>query len=284
MKPLILNADYMIPSEEIPETSREVELHFTRFGNNKFPGGEPNFQNQNAYKVFCHVNEPTTCRWTEPVQNIIKHHKAYDRIVTSNMEVLRHCVNSTFMVYGTTWLNKSKHHPDAFGRYDETMSNFPKELSISMICNNLQGKPGYEIRRTVYANQHKINIEKKFYSSTRFPIPGIPLLPNDDKINLFNSMYSVVIESSKEENYFTEKLIDCLITKTIPVYWGCPNISDFFDTSYWIKMEDVLENKYTEEHYFTNMEKINQNCKKAIPYSENLFGRIFKLLNVEKMT
>jgi hypothetical protein len=130
-------------------------------------------------------------------------------------------------------------------------------------------------------NQDKINIKKKFYSSTRFPISGVPFLPGDDKISLFNSMYSVAIESSQEENYFTEKLIDCLITKTIPVYWGCPNIYHYFDTSYWIKMEDVLENNYTEEHYLDNMEKINVNCEKAILYTENLFLRIFKLLDVQ---
>lgn len=281
MKPTILNADYMIAESEVPEVNREVELHFTRFGSNKFPGGEPSFQNSNVYKIFCHVNEPTTCRWTEPVENIIKHHKAYDRIVTSNPEVLRHCVNSTFMAYGTTWLNKSKHHPDAFGKYDKSLSELPKELSISMICNSLQGKPGYDIRRTVLMNQDKINIKKKFYSSTRFPISGVPFLPGDDKISLFNSMYSVAIESSQEENYFTEKLIDCLITKTIPVYWGCPNIYHYFDTSYWIKIEDVLQNEYTEKHYNDNIEKINQNCEKAVLYSENLFSRIFKLLNLQ---
>ena len=29
MKPLILNADYMIPHQEIPEVNSETEIHFT---------------------------------------------------------------------------------------------------------------------------------------------------------------------------------------------------------------------------------------------------------------
>ena len=43
--------------------------------------------------------------------------------------------------------------------------------------------------------------------------------------------YSVVIENVRERNYFTEKLIDALLCGTVPIYWGCPNIGDFFDTT-----------------------------------------------------
>jgi hypothetical protein len=42
-------------------------------------------------------------------------------------------------------------------------------------------------------------------------------------------MFSVCIENSSERNYFTEKLIDCFAQKVIPIYWGAPNVSEFFD-------------------------------------------------------
>ena len=29
--------------------------------------------------------------------------------------------------------------------------------------------------------------------------------------------------------YFTEKLLDCFLTRTVPVYWGCPDIYEYFD-------------------------------------------------------
>jgi len=189
---------------------------------------------------------------------------------------LNECPNAKFMVYGTTWLNKSKHHPDSFGIFSENLGCLTKDLSVSMVCGSLQGKVGYDHRLSIFLNQQYLNINKKFYSSTRFPIPGYKNLPDDDKIHLFNSMYSVVIESTSEDNYITEKLIDCLITKTIPVYWGCPNISDFFDTSYWIPIEKVFEFNYTEEHYYNNLEKINQNYEKAKIYCKNLFKRVIE--------
>lgn len=275
MKPIILNADYMLPQEEIPDVSEPTEIHFTRFGINQFPGQEPNFVYDETYKrIFCHVNEPTTSRWVEPIENIIKHHKKYDKIVTSNPDVLANCKNAVFLIYGTTWLNKSKHHPDSFGKFTEDLGSIKKELSLSMVCGALTGKPGYNLRHAIFQNQERIDVPKRFYSSTRFVIPNVPTLPDDDKIHLFNSMYSVVVESTQEKNYFTEKLIDCLITKTIPVYWGCPNISEFFDTSYWVKVDNLLNFKFSEDHYNKNLPMINLNFERAKKYTKNLFERV----------
>lgn len=277
MKPIILNADYMVSDHQIPEVDIPTEIHFTRFGTNQYPGNKPQFKDEKSFKIFCHINEPTTSRWVEPVDNIIKYHKKYDKIVTSNSDVLNNCSNAKFMVYGTTWLNKSKHHPDSFGHFSEDLGNIVKDLSISMVCGSLQGKKGYNIRHAVFFNQNQIKITKNFYSSSRFPIHGFEILPNDDKINLFKSMYSVVIESSSEENYITEKLIDCLITKTIPVYWGCPNIADFFDTSYWISIDKIFEFNFNEKYYYDNLNKINTNFNNAKQYCNNIIERILSI-------
>jgi hypothetical protein len=45
---------------------------------------------------------------------------------------------------------------------------------------------------------------------------------------LLRSSMSICIENSAQENYFTEKVIDCLLAWTMPLYWGCPNIGNFF--------------------------------------------------------
>ena len=42
--------------------------------------------------------------------------------------------------------------------------------------------------------------------------------------------YSIVIENVRESSYFTEKLIDAFLTETVPIYWGAPNIGEFFYT------------------------------------------------------
>ena len=70
--------------------------------------------------------------------------------------------------------------------------------------------------------------------------------------------YSIAIENSYKKNYFTEKFTDCILAKTIPIYYGCPNISDFFpkDCYYWLdinspdcftKLEEILNSPITDK-------------------------------------
>ena len=277
MKPLIINANYLFTPDQIPEVNESCEIHFTRFGKNERPGGSVTFYSDAKHKIFVNVNEPSSSAWVEQADHVIANQHHYTKIVTSNSMILENCSNAEFLAYGTTWLNKSNHHPDSLGTFTEELGSISKENSVSMICGALSGKVGYNVRHTIWNNRKNIPAKINFYSSTRFPIAGEPLLPNDDKIHLFNSMYSVVVESSNEQNYFTEKLIDCLITKTIPIYWGCPNISDFFDTSYWIKPQNMLITEYTEKYYRENIEKINCNFDKAKYYASSLMNRILKV-------
>jgi hypothetical protein len=56
-----------------------------------------------------------------------------------------------------------------------------------------------------------------------------PFEEKEDGLLLYN--YSVIIENCQESDYFSEKLLDCILCNTIPIYWGCPNISDYFDVT-----------------------------------------------------
>ncbi|MDB4458983.1 glycosyltransferase family 10 [bacterium] len=40
--------------------------------------------------------------------------------------------------------------------------------------------------------------------------------------------YSLVLENSQQPNYWTEKLADAYLAWCVPIYWGCPNIGDYF--------------------------------------------------------
>lgn len=50
--------------------------------------------------------------------------------------------------------------------------------------------------------------------------------------------YSVIIENARERHYFSEKLIDAFLCRTIPIYWGAPNVGDVFDTAGMILCAD----------------------------------------------
>ena len=54
--------------------------------------------------------------------------------------------------------------------------------------------------------------------------------------------FMICFENVTKENYFTEKLINAYYYKTIPIYWGCPNID-------YINLDSILYLKpdYTHE-------------------------------------
>jgi hypothetical protein len=298
MNATIYNADYF--GFGPIDLDFPCEIHFTRFGNTdsalhfKYNKLEPvydniNFTNNSSFKVFVCSNEPSTSTNRETNVNIITNSNQYDLILTSEEEIINNCDNAVFFPYGGTWLNKKKeNHLDSLGVFDE--SQIPilnKEYNVSFLSTSHLGKIGYNLRCMIWNQRNKIELNTKFYSSTRHPTNTLNfsntlhdgLIPNDDKINLFNSMFSIAVESSYEKNYFTEKLIDCLLTKTVPIYWGCPNISDFFDDrgiisfktyeEFLIKINSINEKTYNEMKPY-----IDANYEKAKEYGRDLFHRV----------
>jgi hypothetical protein len=42
-------------------------------------------------------------------------------------------------------------------------------------------------------------------------------------------MFGIVIENVSRRNFFSEKLMDCILLGCMPIYWGCSNIGDYFN-------------------------------------------------------
>jgi len=51
--------------------------------------------------------------------------------------------------------------------------------------------------------------------------------------------YHISIENSVEKNYFSEKIVDPILAYTLPLYYGCPNISDYFDLPEHLQILDL---------------------------------------------
>jgi len=41
--------------------------------------------------------------------------------------------------------------------------------------------------------------------------------------------FSVAVENCRKDEYFTEKLVDCMQAETVPIYWGFPSLARVFD-------------------------------------------------------
>ena len=123
---------------------------------------------------------------------------------------------------------------------------------------------GHFIRHKIYNKQKEI---------TSIPLKWYYTYDGSKNICFNTSMFHLAIENSQNKNYFTEKIIDAFITKTIPIYWGCPNIEEFFDVRgmYIVKNEDEainIINNLTEEDYYSKKEYIEKNYQTSIYYAE----------------
>lgn len=97
-----------------------------------------------------------------------------------------------------------------------------------------------------------------------------PRTPN--KNFLFETAkYYIVIENEQRDNWITEKLIDCLASKTIPIYWGASNIGDYFNTDGMIifnnieELKDILDN-LDEKFYDDRVDIVEENYEKSKEY------------------
>lgn len=51
---------------------------------------------------------------------------------------------------------------------------------------------------------------------------------------LFPYKYTYAAENTYENNYFTEKLVDAILSECLCFYWGCPNLHEFIDSRAYI--------------------------------------------------
>ena len=77
-------------------------------------------------------------------------------------------------------------------------------------------------------------------------------------------MFSITIENDAYNNYFTEKITDCFANGTIPVYWGSPNIGEYFNEDGIILLtEDFDINSLTKELYDSKIDTVKENYERV---------------------
>ncbi len=160
------------------------------------------------------------------------HEKIYDRmrdpslyskfeaVLTYDQSLLD--LNSRFhrYLFGGCWIEKS----------DRRI--YTKQKSVSIIASKKNTLVGHKLRHRII----------KQYRSRIDDVLGNGYAPLVNKVDgLRPYRFSIVIENCRERNYFTEKIIDCFATGTVPIYWGCPNIGDFFDQDGVIQFSSIDE-------------------------------------------
>lgn len=210
---------------------------------------------------------------------IIKNQKAFSFILTWSDKVLNNCENAIFIPFGSTWLKKEQYEKE-----------YEKKFQVAHVRGNLLKTYGHSLRFEYHDRSNELKIPYKSWeiAGIREQIETCAAA----KCELFgDSQYGVIIENTTHRGYFTEKIIEMFLFKTIPVYWGCSNIDDFFDQRGIItftSVDDVIYklNNLDESYYNDRLEAINKNYQLALQYVSyeqnvaNKITEIFKLNNL----
>jgi len=198
---------------------------------------------------------------------LLQNWRSYTYILTYNDEVLK-LPNARKYIYGTSWITPQEYN---------SVIPTNKEFKISIIVGYKNITIGHQLRQQIlHANFSNVN----YYVSNSEVHSGKPLVGPSKFKTFQNYQYQIVIENSQQNHYFTEKLLDCLITKTIPIYWGCPNISEYFDTSEWIFFTDLedLKTKLPLNSQYFECKTLESNFLKALNFYD-FYENINSVLN-----
>ena len=84
-------------------------------------------------------------------------------------------------------------------------------------------------------------------------------------------MFQIAIENAQRRFYFADKIYDCFVTGTVPIYWGAPNIGDFFDMrgiltfNHPNELKEILES-LSPEKYESMLDGVKENFERVKKY------------------
>lgn len=232
-------------------------------------------ENVNTVNVLNLCGEPTTSRASN--DKILEVAKYYNIITTWDTDILK-CKNARFLPFGTTWISKKDW-------------GLPKnnQFKVTTLCGGKKLTENHLKRRALWRKQKKIKMPHVFWNSSHNKLRDMndnPVLagkPANKMKMMKDSQFHIAIENVCEKNYFSEKLIDCFITGTIPIYCGCPNIGDYFDIKGVVQVktvDDIIKtcNTLSTSFYENRQEHVETNFHLAQRYADNFSSRIHAII------
>jgi len=147
---------------------------------------------------------------------------------------------------------------------------FEKTKLVSMISSNKTMIPGH-LKRLEFVRKYKDQVD--LYGRGFKDI-------NCKEEGLKDYMFSIAVENAVYDTYYTEKLTDCFATGTIPVFYGCRGVTEYFNEDGIIFLDDNFDvSTLTEELYYSKMDAIKDNFERSLnlPVAEDyIYTNYFK--------
>lgn len=135
-----------------------------------------------------------------------------------------------------------------------TLSQVPfKDKKFCLMINKSGLNPD------IYKFSHLLSTIDKVDSIFQFDLGNSSCYNSKEILNLFsNYKFIICFENSREDGYITEKIFNCFLANTIPIYWGSKIANKFFDEQGFIFVKDL------PTFDFSLIKELNQNEEKYL--------------------
>ena len=222
------------------------------------------FDDTSSFRVLHQIEPPEVLN---VVDRIIEHHKFYDLILAWHEDILRLCPNARLFNQGVcTWMEYC-YHPWSDMSVPKQMEcdETKKKFKVSFLTSSKAWTSGHIFRQEIY-NRLPDVVGQVPISKFKSP-PWIP----DKRAILDEYQFTITPQNASLNNWFDDKIIDSLVAKTIPLFWGCPNIEKYFNMDgiiHFKAYEELLAglSKLTPEYYQQHYAAVQDNFERAMKY------------------
>jgi len=185
------------------------------------------------------------------IYNEVEEHLAkFNKVFTHNSEFLKKYDNCFWIPGGGVWIGGS------FGKGEIKMYEKTKNCSIVSSQKQMCDLHKYRLEIVELVKNRNVDI---FGLNIWQPI----------NISLEDYMFSIVIENYQDDLYFTEKILNCFATGTVPIYLGARNIKEKFNIDGIIQfhsLNELINLKLDEGVYFSKLQAIKDNFCRCLEY------------------
>ena len=187
-------------------------------------------------------------------------------------------IGAEYSLTTNTWGNFLKNY-DNLKHSEKSVKN----KLISVISSNKNSTKEHR-QRLKFVN------ELKKHFGDKIDIFGKGLNDFSDKWDTISPYkYHIAIENCSHKDHFSEKLSDTFLAETYPIYYGCPNIYDYFSknslTTIDIKKPKeaikIIENTIKNNQYKKSIQDI-LNAKNLVLDKYNFFPTIIEVIEIIK--
>jgi len=176
--------------------------------------------------------------------------------------------------------------------YDELSVEHPEKVYLTEISTVLSDKyhdPGH-VKRIDFVKflDTKDDVTVDVYGNNKYLYKNYksPLPPRCKDDGLYPYKYTFNIENQSVRNYYTEKLIDGILSECLVFYHGCPNIRDYIDERAFVWLElnnfeqdyEIIKRAISEDWWTQRLPYIRK-MKEKILNNYSFFPRLESIIN-----